>query len=100
MAARKQCLGKGSEKALSNKGDIAGSEQEMARESGMANDPQMKRVSKTVVEESSVAYWGSLKDPGLCRRGSWKVLPGWGRQAAHRPGMAFCIAFSSSVARG
>lgn len=55
VAARKQCLGKGLEKALSNKGDIAESEQEMAHGSGTANGPQMKRVLKAVVGESSVA---------------------------------------------
>lgn len=98
-AVRKQCLGKGSEKALANKGDIAGTEQEMARESGTANDPQMTTASKAVVGESSVADLGCLKDPEVCRRVFWKVLPGWERQAAHRLGMAFCIAFSFSVAR-
>ena len=90
----------GMEKALANEGDIGGMEQGMARESGMENDPRTKRASKAVVGEGRVADSGSLKSPAVCRRGLSDSLPGWGRLAAHTPGMAFCTESSLSVARG
>lgn len=95
-----QCLGKGLEKALANKGDIAGMEQAMMRESGMANALRMKMASKVVVGQSSVAELGSVKNLRVCRRGFWDLLPGWERQGAHRPGMVFCIESSLSAATG
>ena len=72
----------------------------MTRESGMANDRRMKRASKAVAVESLTADLDSVKKPEVCRPAFWDLLPGWERQAAHRPGRAFCMESLLSVARG